>query len=227
MTGQAVGEILAFGVGVALSPLAIVAVVVMLVAPRGTGPASAFAAGWVTSLAVVTTVVLLVADEADAADGGGPATWVSVLKIVVAALLVVVGLRTWGRRTPDPDEEAGTPGWLRRLDGITVAKAAGLGALFNVAKPKNLLLAVAAGLAIAQVGPTPSAGAVAVATFVVLGSAGIAAPLVIHAAMPRRGRGVLVGLRDWMVRENSTIIAVLALVIAAKLLGDAVVSLAS
>ncbi|MGE0029102.1 MAG: GAP family protein [Thermoleophilia bacterium] len=226
MTGQAVGEILALGVGVALSPLAVVAVVVMLVAPHGARPAAAFAAGWATSLAAVTTVVLIVADEADATDDGRPASWVSVLKIVVGVLLVVVGVRQWGRR-PGSDGEPGSPGWMRRLDGITVPKAAGLAVLFNVAKPKNLLLAVAAGLAVAQTGAASSGAAVAVATFVVLGSAGIAAPLVIHAAMPRRGRDVLEGLRDWMVRENATIIAVLALVIAAKLLGDALVALAS
>ena len=34
-------------------------------------------------------------------------------------------------------------------------------------------------------------------------------------------------LRDWMVRENATIIAVLSIVIAAKLLGDALVSLSA
>ena len=34
-------------------------------------------------------------------------------------------------------------------------------------------------------------------------------------------------LRGWMIRENSTIIAVLCLVIAAKLIGDAVGALAS
>jgi hypothetical protein len=39
MIGQAIGEVLACGVGVALSPLAIVAVVVMLVARGGALPA--------------------------------------------------------------------------------------------------------------------------------------------------------------------------------------------
>lgn len=34
-------------------------------------------------------------------------------------------------------------------------------------------------------------------------------------------------MRDWMVRENATIIAVLSLGIAAKLLGDAIVSLST
>ena len=33
---------------------------------------------------------------------------------------------------------------------------------------------------------------------------------------------ILGGLRDWMVRENTTIVAVICLVIAVKLLGDGV-----
>ncbi len=44
--------------------------------------------------------------------------------------------------------------------------------------------------------------------------------------MPRRGAGILADLRHWLVRENTTIIAVLCLVIAAKLIGDAVSTLA-
>jgi hypothetical protein len=45
--------------------------------------------------------------------------------------------------------------------------------------------------------------------------------------MPDRGRGLLIELRDWMVHQNATIIAVLCLIIAAKLIGDALISLTS
>ena len=60
-----------------------------------------------------------------------------------------------------------------------------------------------------------------------LGTAGLAIPLAMHLFMRDRGTAVLTDLRDWMVRENATIIAVLCLVIAAKLLSDALISLAS
>lgn len=223
MTGRAVGDVLVLGLGVALSPLAIVAVVVMLVASRGTAAAWCFAAGWVVSLASVATTVALLADAAEAGEAAGPATWVSALKLVVGALLVLFAARRWSSR----DEGGGeAPGWIRRLDEVTPLGAAGLAVLFNVLKPKNLLLGIAAGVAVAGTGAAPAGQALAVAVFVLLGTAGVAAPLAIHVAMPARGRDVLVGLRDWMVRENTTIVAVLSLVIAAKLVGDAVASLA-
>jgi hypothetical protein len=63
--------------------------------------------------------------------------------------------------------------------------------------------------------------------FVVLGTVGLAVPLAIHGLMPSRGGDLLIELRDWMVRENASIIAVLSLVIAAKLLGDALISLST
>ncbi len=226
MIGRAIGEVLALGVGVALSPVAIVAVVVMLVAPGRVRLAWVFAGAWALSLAVVSTLVLLLADGADASANEAPATWVSVVKIVVGVLLVVFAVSQWsGRGGSEAEPEA--PGWMRKLATVTVAKAAGLAVLFAVVKPKNLLLTIGAGVAVAQVGASPAGQASAVGVFVALGSAGLVIPLAIHGLMPSRGKGVLIGLRDWMVRENATIIAVLCLVIAAKLLGDALISLTS
>jgi len=224
--GQAIGEVLAYGVGVALSPLAIVALVVMLVSPDGGRPAWAFAGAWVLSLGMVSTVVLLVADGADASTNGAPATWVSVVKIVIGLLLVLFGTRRWRRRTGRETEPA-TPGWMRHLDNVTAARAAGLAAAFNVVKPKNLLLTIGAGVAVAQVGASPAGQAAAVCAFVSLGTVGLGLPLAIHVVMGSRGRDLLTELRDWMVHENAAIIAALSLVIAAKLLGDALISLTS
>ena len=226
MTGQAIGEVLAVGVGVALSPLAIVAVVVILVSPGGARPAWAFAGAWVLSLGLVSTFVLLIADGADASANGAPASWVSMVKIVVGLLLVLFGVRRWrGRR--GSETESAPPGWMRHLDTVTVARAAGLAAAFNVVKPKNLLLTIGAGVAVAQVGASPAGQASAICVFVVLGTVGLAIPLAIHVLMPSRGKDLLIELRDWMVRENAAIIAVLSLVIAAKLIGDALISLST
>ena len=226
MIGRAIGEVLAFGLGVALSPLAVVALVLMLVSQNGARPAWAFAGVWVLSLVVVSTVVLLVADGAEASANGAPASWVSVVKMVIGLLLVVFGVRRW--RGPERRATvAATPGWMRHLDDVTVPRAAGLAAAFNVVKPKNLLLTIGAGIAVAQVGASPAGQASAICVFVVLGSIGLAIPLAIHVLMPSRGRHLLIELRDWMVRENATIIAVLSLVIAAKLLGDALISLST
>ena len=224
--GQAIGQVLAFGVGVSLSPLAIIAVVLMLGDPKGRVNGLAFLAGWVLGLAVVGTLVLIAADGADASDNGAPANWVSILKIGLGVLLLLVAVRKW-RGRPHGDAEPELPAWMKRLDTITPPKAARLAVLLSAVKPKNLLLTVAAALAIAQTGVSTGEEAVAFAVFLLLATLGPGIPVAIHVLMRDRGPDILMRMRGWMVSENATIMAVLCLVIAAKLIGDATSSLAS
>src|SRR5271155_3776048 len=80
--GQAIGQVLVFGVGVALSPIPIIAVVLMLATPKGRVNGPAFLLGWVLGLASVGTVLLLAASGGEASEDGAPAEWVSIVKIV-------------------------------------------------------------------------------------------------------------------------------------------------
>jgi hypothetical protein len=89
---------LSLAVGVALSPIPIIAVILMLVTPRARANGPAFVVGWLIGLAVVGTIVLLIASPSDANDNGEPATWVDVLKLVLGALLVLIALKQWRGR---------------------------------------------------------------------------------------------------------------------------------
>ena len=93
---------------------------------------------------------------------------------------------------------------------------------FAAVKPKNLLLTIAAGGAIAQTSPVPARQAVALLVFVAVASLGLAAPVAIRLVMGDRSEPLLADMRDWMVRENTTIVAVICLLLAAKLIGDAI-----
>lgn len=221
--GQAIGETLALAVGVALSPVPIIAVILMLVTPRARVNGPAFLVGWLGGLAVVGAVVFLVAGPANANDDGEPATWVDVLKLVLGLLLVRIALRQW-RGRPHGDEPP-TPRWMGAIEQFSPVKALGAGALLAGVNPKNTLLAVAAAAAIAQTGIPGGEQAVAYAVFAVIGTIGVAAPVVIYFAMGDRAGPILDGLRSWMAAHNAVIMAVLCLVIGAKLIGDAVAGL--
>ena len=98
MTGQAIGQVLSFGVGVALSPLPIIAVVLMLATPKGRANGPAFLTGWVLGIAVLGTIVLLIASGASASEHGSPATWISIVKLVLGVLLWLLAVRQWRGR---------------------------------------------------------------------------------------------------------------------------------
>jgi Sap, sulfolipid-1-addressing protein len=65
MLGEAIGDLLPPAVGVALSPIPIVAVILMLGTPRARTTGPAFAAGWVLGLVAVSVIVLLLAGDAE------------------------------------------------------------------------------------------------------------------------------------------------------------------
>lgn len=64
----------------------------------------------------------------------------------------------------------------------------------------------------------------ALLVFVVIASVGVLAPLALAVALGDRSRAPLDTLRGWMALNNATIMAVLFVVIGAKLIGDAVVA---
>jgi threonine/homoserine/homoserine lactone efflux protein len=219
--GQAIGQMLPAAVGVALSPLPIVAVVLMLVTPRGRANGPAFILGWWLGLAIVGAIVLSVSKGAGATDNGETATWVDVLKLVLGLLLLLVVVRQW-RSRPHDGEEAPTPKWMGALETFTPAKAGGAGVVFSALNPKNLLLAIAGAAAIAGTGISGGEQAVAWVIFVLIASIGVAAPVVIFFALGERSREILDRLKDWMAHNNAVIMATLLLIIGVKLIGDAI-----
>jgi threonine/homoserine/homoserine lactone efflux protein len=224
--GQAIGQVLSFGVGVSLSPIPIIAVVLMLGTANGRTNGPAFLAGWVSGLAVAGTILLLAASGGSASSNGAPADWISIVKIFVGVLLLALALRQW-RGRPRADAEPELPGWMKKIDTFTPPKSAGMGVLLSAVNPKNLLLIVGAAAAIAQTGTSTGDQAVALAVFVILGTIGPGIPVGIYFLMGERAADILNRLRGWMARENATIMAVLCLIIGAKLIGDAISALAS
>ena len=112
------------------------------------------------------------------------------------------------------------------IDRFRLPAALGGGAALAGANPKNLLLAVGAA-AIAQTGIPGGQQGIAYAVFAVVGTGGVAAPVVIYFAMGKRSAALLERLKDWMGQHNAVIMAVLCLVIGVKLLGDALAGLTS
>ncbi|HEX4091034.1 MAG TPA: GAP family protein [Trebonia sp.] len=222
--GAAIGGSLPLAIGVALSPVPIIAVVLMLTTPRASVNGPAFVVGWLAGLAVVGAIVLSVAGSAGPSSAGSPATWVSWLKLALGLLLLGVCVREFRGRPKDGDEAA-LPQWMKTIDKIKPPAALGLAAALAGANPKNLLLAVSAAASIAQTGISGADQAIAYAVFALIGTLGVGIPVGIYVATGSRSERLLAGLKDWMGQHNAVIMAVLCLVIGFKLIGDAIAGL--
>ncbi|MEU0473791.1 GAP family protein [Streptomyces olivaceus] len=224
--GEAIGQILSYGVAVALSAFPIIGVVLMLATPRARSNGPALLLGWALGLALVGTIVLLVSGGAGPSEQGEPAGWVSALDLALGVLLLWVAVREW-RGRPRGDQDATLPKWMRTVDSFTPVKALAVGTALSAVNPKNLLLSIAAASAIARTDASAGAQAAALAVYVVLGSLGPGTPLVLYFALKERSQHILDGLKVWMERNNTVIMAVICLLFAAKLMGDALSDLSS
>ena len=80
-----IGEVLTYAVGVAISPVPIIAVILMLFSARARVNGPMFLAGWVVALGVVSVVAYALADAGDAATDSTAGDTVSWGKIAVGA----------------------------------------------------------------------------------------------------------------------------------------------
>ena len=224
--GQAIGDMLPAAVGVAISPIPIIAVVLMLVSPRGRVNGPAYLMGQVVGVAGAGAVVLLIAGSAGTSDEGQPAGWVNWLKLVLGALLLVLALKQW-RGRPRGGHPPEIPKWMDAIDDFTPVKAFGAGIALSALNPKNLILTIAGMAAIVSAGIPADEEAVALAVFTLIGSLGVAIPVVIYFALGERSGPVLGRLKEWMAQNNAVIMAVILLLIGVKLIGDAIAGFSS
>jgi threonine/homoserine/homoserine lactone efflux protein len=219
--GEALGNVLPLAVAIAIFPVPIIAVVLIIGSDRGRAKGLAFVLAWCAGLGAIGAIVLLLGGVFDGSDAGEPATWVNALLLALGLLLLAAAVKQW-RGRPSAGDETPTPAWMRTIGDFTIAKAAGAGFVLTVLNPKNVLLAAAAAAEIAEVGLPASQQVAVLVVFVFIASAGVLTPLVLSLALGERSRELLDSLEGWMARHNAVIMAVLFLLIGAKLIGDAV-----
>lgn len=152
---ESIAEILTYAVAVAISPVPIIAVILMLFSARARVNGPMFLAGWVVAAAAVSAIAYLLADAGDAATDSTTADTVSWGQIVIGAFFLFVAARQWSGR-PAPGAQPDMPKWMAGVDSFSPVKSFALALLLAGVNPKNLLLSAGAGAALAQVGPTTS-----------------------------------------------------------------------
>jgi Sap, sulfolipid-1-addressing protein len=218
--GEAIGQALPMAVGIAISPVPIIAVILMLVTRQARVNGPAFVLGWLIGLSIIGILVIGVAGGVGASSGGAPATWILVLELVLGLLLLMVSMRQF-RSRPHDGVAAPMPKWMGAIEGFTPAKALGAGALLSGLNPKNLLLAVGGAATIAQVDISTGQQAIAYVIFAVIGTIGVATPVVIFFALGDRAPALLDRMKTWMGQNNAVIMGILCLIIGVKLIGQA------
>jgi threonine/homoserine/homoserine lactone efflux protein len=214
--GEAIGGLLPSAIAVALSPIPIVGVVLVLGTPRARSSGAAFAAGWVFGLAALSAAVVFLLGSGVDSDTEAGIEW---LKVAVGIVFLAMAAQKWKKR-PRDGEIVEMPKWMDSIASITAPRAAALGAGLSGANPKNLALTLAASASISEAGLDRTDTALAILTFVALGSITVAGSVLFYLLSPERAAQPLATVGRFMSENSTVIMMVVLLLLGAKLLGD-------
>lgn len=175
---NALGDLLPLTVGMAISPLPVVAVVAIVLAPRGRVAAPVYVVTFTAvSFAMIALGVVGASRAPTAATGDGHGIVSLVLSGLISVGFAALAVLSWRSRSRD-GAPVKTPSWLAAIDAITPRRAVGLAVMMAAANSKNLPLALKGGAIIADAHLALPLAAIACLAVAVAGSL----PLIVPAA---------------------------------------------
>src|SRR6478735_1008007 len=178
--GSVLTELIPLAMVIALSPLSIMA-------------------GWLLGLAALVSLFVVASDLVGSLDK--PPSWASWLRIVVGAALIVFGGYKWVTRKKSEH----SPAWMRKLSGLTPARAVLTAAVLAVVNPKVLFICIAAGLAIGTAGIGQAHAWLAMIYFVLIAGSTVLLPILAYVVSGERLAAPLTRLKEWMEQQHATL----------------------
>lgn len=216
---ELLGEILPYALTIAISPVPIIAVILMLMSPRPRALGLAYLVGWLLGIVVATGAFTLLAGVLpEAEDSSAPKPVAVIIQIVLGVLLLLLAVKQW-RSRPKNGAEAELPKWMQGINSMKPGVGLGLGFALEAVNPKNLLVAVAAGLAIGQRPFSTGATVVALLVFTLIAALTVLISVLLLLLMPAKAAEILEQIKAWLTANNTAIMMVLFVVLGGQLLG--------
>lgn len=219
--GSAIGDILPLALGIAISPIPIIAAILMLLSPKARGTSIGFLLGWLLGVVVPVVVFTLVSSLLPENEDDAAKPIAGVIKILLGLLLLLLAVRQW-RSRPSGDAVPPLPKWMAAIDSMTAGRSLLLGFALAALNPKNLLMGIGAGVAIGSGGLSVGGSTVVIAIFMIIAVSTVAVPVIAYLAASKRMAVPLEELRKWLVYNNATVMVVLLLVIGVVLIGKGI-----
>jgi threonine/homoserine/homoserine lactone efflux protein len=211
--GAGLGAVLPFAVGIAVSPIPIIAIIVILFSQQARVNGPVFLLGWAGGLTALSTLIYVAASAATAGADDATDTSVTWWRLLLGLLLVVLAVRKF-RGANDGDE----PKWMRGVDHISPWRALVLAALLSSVNPKNLVLTIGGIGALVSLDLSGADAALGIGVFVTIASSSIGAAVGYYFAGGAGAQHHLERLRAWMDTHNNAVMGSLMLIIGVLLI---------
>lgn len=219
--GAIVGDILPLALGIAISPIPIIAAILMLLSPKAKVTSVGFLLGWVVGIVVAIMVFTFLSALLPEQDPDVAKPIKGTIQLVLGMLLLLLAVKQW-RSRPRGDAQPQLPKWMQAIDKVTFPLALGLGFLLSALNPKNLIMAAGAGVDIGSADLSTGETTLSIVIFTLLAACTVAVPVISYLIASDKLRSPLNALRQWLEHENTVIMAVLLLVIGISMLGKGI-----
>ena len=225
--GDVIGEIIPLALAIAISPIPIIAVILLLFTDHPKPNAGAFVVGFYLGVAAFLGIMIAIASSQDLSNSGsGASTGSFWIKILLGCLLFVGAYRQLQKR-PGPDAEPEQPKWMAGIATFTAGKSFTTGLVVGAVNPKNIVVSLGAAMTISTAALGAGEDVATVVVYALVGSAGVAAPLLVAITLGDRSSAVLDSWKAWLTQNNAVVMAVLFAVIGGVLIGKGVSGLSS
>ena len=208
--GAAFESSLGFALGIAASPIPIVAVIVMLFSSRPRLNSVVFTSTWVMGIGTVVVVAAFIPDLGT--GGESPSDARSWFRVVVGAIFLLLGVINW-RRRPAPGEEPTTPSWMQIEGRVGLKSAVALGIVLSFLNPKDVALSVAGGAAIGSEDLAAGETLLAALLFTLVATSTVVLPVAGYLVIGARVESGLEAAKTWLLRHNAVVLSVIWLVL--------------
>ncbi|KQZ11067.1 hypothetical protein ASD23_02840 [Agromyces sp. Root1464] len=216
---QAIGHILPIALAVAISSVPIMATIVILLSPKRES-AAPFLVGWVLGMVLLVVICTLSTQAVPTPRSARqPDVAVGVGEMIVGAGLIVIAIVSWRRARWNPVE--GMPAWLGKMESIGPWSAFGLGVALNI-RPKEILLAIAAGLAVRGAGLSGSDAAIVIAVYTIIGASTVAVPVVATLIDAKGMQPKLLRMKEWLTRNSRVVTSLILLMVGVFIIGTGI-----
>jgi threonine/homoserine/homoserine lactone efflux protein len=177
-----------------------------------------FMVGWLGGILCDVVLFSLLSAIIPAAEPAASQPIKATLQILLGVVLLFLALRQW-RNRPKTGTDPVLPKWMTALDTMPAGRVFLLGFALAAVNPKNLVLALSAGLSIGAAQLPVGAHVITTAVFVLIAGSSVSLPVIANLIASRQMEAPLKNLRIWLVSNNAIVMGAVLFIIGFVMIG--------
>ena len=219
MIESALESAMPMAIGLALSPLPVLALLIILMTANARSNALWFLSGWVFGIVSVGGLAYFIPSLIpEDSSSSGISLWIR----FITGIFLLIGAWYQYRKRPNHGEAPRVPGWITRLDDVSARQSIFTGFALSGLNVKNAVFIGGGIIAMITAGVSDFSLGAAFIIFMCIGSTFVILPIVLFYIFGTRAEASLAKARHWLSRHIHSVLALLLLVISLILLYQSV-----